>query len=265
MLAALVSVFGWRALLRQLAGQRVETRALIKVFCSTQIAKYLPGNVGHHIGRVALARTRLGVPATTTTVSILQEGALVVACSLLVGTACHLVAPLALPAIAGVSASLVLVAMLVAGFGALAIVNRLRAGIGHRAPAWLAFALRIAPAWPAVRRAMPAYIATQLLNGVGVACIASAMIDVDVTKVILLTGAYALAWMIGFLLPGAPGGLGVRESAFLVLVAHALPPEVALGITVLARVGNVAADALVWLAGTLVQSKSPVIERNLDA
>jgi uncharacterized membrane protein YbhN (UPF0104 family) len=109
--------------------------------------------------------------------------------------------------------------------------------------------LRIAPGWPAVRASLPAYIAIHVLNGIAVTCIAAATLDIDARGFALLTGSYSLAWMLGFLLPGAPGGLGVRESAFLMLIANAWPPDVAFGIALLSRVGNVAADALIFLVG----------------
>ena len=254
LVAALLSVTGWRALLQALAHGPLPLRPLLQVFCTTQIAKYLPGNIGHHLGRVALVRTRLGVPAMTTTLSILQEGALVVASALLVGTACFFIAPPALPTFGNVPTQWLLVAMLVAGFGTLAVINATRGRLHARAHGAVAWMLRAAPAWPAVRGALPPYVAIQLLNGAGVTCIAAAMTHIGPSEIALLTGAYSLAWMVGFLLPGAPGGLGVRESSFLVLVANAFPPEVAFGIVVLSRVGNIAADALIFLGGALAGS-----------
>ena len=254
-LAAAGSVVGWHALLQHLAGTRLSRRGIVQVFCTTQIAKYLPGNVGHHIGRVALARTQLGVPAVTTTLSLLQEGALVVAAALLVGTACVFVAPLALPLFAGRSAGPLLLGVLAAGFGTLALVRWQARRIGE-APRWLAWLARAAPSWPALRVALPAYVGIHVANGVAVACIASATLPIGGSELALLTGAYALAWMVGFLLPGAPGGLGVRESAFLMLIAPAWPADVAFGIAMLARLANVAADALIFVAGLVLAGKS---------
>lgn len=46
--------------------------------------------------------------------------------------------------------------------------------------------------------------------------------------------AYALAWLVGFVVPGAPGGLGVREVVLMALLAGVLPESVVL----LAAVAN---------------------------
>ena len=255
-LAAVGSVVGWHALLQHLAGVRLSRRGIVQLFCTTQIAKYLPGNVGHHIGRVALARTQLGVPAMTTALSLLQEGALVVAAALLVGTACVFAAPLALPLPAGLPAGPLLLGVLVLGFGTLALVRHQGDRVGPDAPRWLAWLSRAAPGWPALRVALPAYVGIHVANGIAVACIASATLPINAVDLALLTGAYALAWMVGFLLPGAPGGLGVRESAFLMLIAPAWPADVAFGIAMLARVANVAADAAIFGAGLVLAGKT---------
>jgi glycosyltransferase 2 family protein len=128
--------------------------------------------------------------------------------------------------------------------------------IGPDTPRWLSWLSRAAPTWPALRVALPAYVGIHIANGIAVACIASATLPVGGTEWALLTGAYALAWMVGFLLPGAPGGLGVRESAFLMLIAPAWPADVAFGIAMLARVANVAADAAIFAAGLVLAGKS---------
>lgn len=251
-LAALGSVIGWRALLQRLGGARLPPRAVVQVFCTTQIAKYLPGNVGHHLGRLVLANTQLGIAPMTTALSLLQEGALAVAAALLVGTVCFFIAPPALVLPLGLPAGPMLVAALAIGFGGLVLARTFGGRIGPDAPHWLAWLSRAAPAWPAVRVALPAYIAIQVLNGVAVACIASATLPIDAMHAVLLTGAYALAWMVGFMLPGAPGGLGVRESSFLMLIVPVWPPDIAFGIAMLARIANVAADALIFGVGLVL-------------
>jgi hypothetical protein len=57
-----------------------------------------------------------------------------------------------------------------------------------------------------------------------------------------LVSAYLIAWLIGFVTPGAPGGLGVREAAFLVLAGTAGP--IALEGALLGRLVSTAGDLL---------------------
>ncbi|KGQ20808.1 putative transmembrane protein HieC [Lysobacter dokdonensis DS-58] len=246
LLAAMATVPAWRALLRALGVASAPPRTVLRIFCLTQIAKYVPGNIGHHVGRVALARSALGIPAATTALSILHEGALVVAAAVIVGVASY-----AVPHTASAHDHIgLLIAALLGGFGVLALVNRHRTALaGNGGSAWRGFVLRAAPTWPAVRRALPCYVFVHVANGVAVACIASAFMPMDLPTFALLARAYALSWVLGFLLPGAPGGLGVRESAFVLLASPACPPDVVLAVATLSRIGNIAADLLIFLAG----------------
>lgn len=73
---------------------------------------------------------------------------------------------------------------------------------------------------------------------------------------LLLVGAYAFAWLIGFLVVLAPGGLGVREATLVVLIAPQLGLGTATLVAVVLRLANVVGDllgaALVELGSALV-------------
>jgi len=166
----------------------------------------------------------------------------------------------------GIDLDTLLVGTLLAGFGALLLVNRFRAILaGPDAHSWRALLLRAAPTWRGVSGALPWHLLVHVLNGAAVACIASAMVPVDLADIALLTRAYALSWMLGFLLPGAPGGLGVRESAFVLLAGTTWPPDAVLAMATLSRIGNIIADMLIFLGGAAMATRgpgtSPVIER----
>ena len=247
-----------RELLRQLAPAPLPLPATARVFCLTQAAKYLPGNVGHHLGRIAYTRAQLHVAAVPATISVLQEGALAAAASLAVGTACALLVPetaLPLPA-TWPDTRLLLVIALAGGFLALIALNLARPAFTAGGPAWRAALLRAVPTWRAVAMALPSFILIYLLNGIAVAIIASALLPLDADRMFMLAGAYAISWLIGFLLPGAPGGLGVRESAFVLLTGTMLPAEAALGIAALSRIANVLADVLIFLAGVALSTRA---------
>lgn len=249
---AIFLVLGWHSLLSHMS-HRLPLATTARVLCITQIAKYLPGNVGHHVGRVALARTSLGVPATVTAISIAQESALACLSALLVGTVGYMWQPaLKLPLAAmDVDFRYVLATVIVAGLLVLGLVNRARRANVHPNPP-LAWLVRVAPSWPAVGATLPFYLAASLVNGVAVFLVASAVSTVHLQDLMLLTGAYTLSWVVGFLIPGAPGGLGVRESALVLLLGNAYPADTALAISLLSRLATVAADVVIFVAGALL-------------
>ncbi|QSX36832.1 lysylphosphatidylglycerol synthase domain-containing protein [Shewanella sedimentimangrovi] len=65
----------------------------------------------------------------------------------------------------------------------------------------------------------------------------------------LLTGSFALAWVAGFVTPGAPAGLGIRETIMVTLLEPAYGPGAALSLALLLRLITSLGDALAFLAG----------------
>lgn len=59
-----------------------------------------------------------------------------------------------------------------------------------------------------------------------------------------LLGAYTFAWLVGFVVPFAPSGLGVREATLIALLAPVLGVAAATALTVGLRLANVAGDFL---------------------
>ena len=151
-LTHITTTLGWLGIIRA-CGHHLPAREGFAISLVSQAAKYIPGNVAHHIGRAGLV-----VLATT--------------------RARRLVAPI------------------------------------------LAFAIGL------------------LLAGVSFALL------VEVPQAV---PAYPVAWLAGFLLPGAPAGLGVREAALLALLDKAVTPEALGGAIIVHRVITAGAGGLVAL------------------
>ena len=58
-----------------------------------------------------------------------------------------------------------------------------------------------------------------------------------------------MAWTAGFLVPGSPGGLGVREAVMIKLMGPAIGLETALGVALVMRLCSMGADALAFGVG----------------
>lgn len=258
---AFFSVAGWRSLLTHLS-HPLPWAPVTYVFCITQIAKYLPGNIGHHVGRVALARTSLELPASTTIVSIFQESALACLAALILGTIGFLALPdFGLPANEfasfgiHVSMGVVFFCMILAGLVALALVNEWRKRAHDVHSAVLRWLFKTTPSWPATLAALPFYIGIYVVNGVALWVISTAIMQPTANDLLLLTGAYSLSWMAGFLLPGAPGGLGVREAALAAILNGIYPADTILAISILSRISTVAADLLIFVSSIILSGQ----------
>lgn len=62
-----------------------------------------------------------------------------------------------------------------------------------------------------------------------------------------MIAAYSLAWVFGFVVPGAPGGIGVRELVLTLLLAPVIGKDTVAVLGVLHRLLTVAGDFLVYL------------------
>lgn len=241
----------WQLVLRTL-GERIDYRAAIGVVTISQFAKYLPGNVGHHLGRVLLAR-RIGVRAEMAISSIALDTVVAISAAAF----CSIAALQLLPEISaryGLQlARNLLIAIALTGCAvvlALAIPSLRR----H-----LTTALRVGGKLAAAgnrRRAGMAwvyYLASFGLGAFALGCIATSL-GAEFPPFHILVGVYAVAWLIGFLVPGAPAGLGVREALLVLGLSPLTGAGAAIATTALFRMVTVVGDGVAFILGWVTAS-----------
>lgn len=235
----------WLALLRRMKAVVPLSSGFAWYFVG-QLGKYVPGGIWPVVGRAELA-TRAGVTRraayTTTATSMF--------CAYLAaGVTGAALAPAAL----GAPLPLAVAAALVVLGGVAAVLH----------PRIIGMVLRVAervvrrpllaqtPPWGATLRTLARHIPVWLLVAASTWAVARALsISVDF---LLLAAATPLAWLIGFLIIGLPGGLGVRESVFVAFVAPDTTRAHALSIALLSRLVFVAVDITGAAGATLVAS-----------
>lgn len=251
-----VTALAWSGLLRAL-GQPAAVSVTAPILATTQLGKYLPGNVAHHLGRVFVARTQ-GIDAGRTLLSMAYE-------TLLLLVACAHVSSLTLlwsppAALAELSqhhgALVVLVSMgallvIVAAPAVAQAIARLR-GV---APADTVRAVR--PAWLTCFVCYLLYALNFAMVGAGLWLVARVLSPepVATAELVLLTGAFAGSWILGFLAPGAPAGLGVREAVLSFWLGSAFPASVSVSLIILLRIATTAGDLLNFLWGSLALAR----------
>lgn len=174
----------------------------------SQIGKYIPGNVAHLLGRIVLARAD-GVSGTLAGIAMVLEVGLVLAAGGLLFLTFLLFAPrltlsLLPPDIANrlASVSIPLAAALATGIGlgvwSLALVIRRRSAMARLDLSSAAIPLVL-------------HVINFLALGLSLACVTQAIASTGSDAFLLSIPVFVIAWTIGFLMPGAPGGIGVRE------------------------------------------------------
>jgi glycosyltransferase 2 family protein len=227
---------GWGALVCAGAqGEQITLRRATGVALRAQLARYVPGNVMHLAGRQVLA-ARLGWP----------QGA---------AAAATVVELVLLPIVAG---GLVLV-------GAVFIddVRRIEVGLMPLVALGTA-ALGLLVGWKLADRWSRASTIKTSLSGMGTA---ASRVALGYLAFLVLAGcaqwillqeeplgrvvvASTVAWVAGYLAPGVPAGLGVRE-AVLVLLLQLDSGNAAIAV-ILFRVAMVSSDVILYAIGTLL-------------
>jgi uncharacterized membrane protein YbhN (UPF0104 family) len=104
----------------------------------------------------------------------------------------------------------------------------------------------------------------QVLVALGLYIVAGQIFSAGTWRFGWVAGSMALAWMLGFLTPGAPGGLGVRDAILVAMLTGVSNPAAAVAIAVSFRgvttLGDVA-GLLVGLAGTKWLGKQETARR----
>jgi hypothetical protein len=201
-----------------------------------------------------------GIPANALLLTLVVEVLLTMAAALAVGVAGLIVSARA----AGPLPVSHLQAAALAGFCLAVALTVLWAA--SRSTSWLprGWAPRFAvvkagPGASASSAAFAAYALNYLLAGGGLYGVAWAAAGVPPAEAPFFIGVMALSWIAGFVAPGAPAGLGVREGVMAVLLTPTLDNARALEVILAFRVATTLGDllGLAWGAALyLVERKT---------
>lgn len=223
----------WRAVLGVLGGSLSLTQIVARYFVG-ELGKYLPGGVWPILGRGELAR-RAGVPRPAAYGSVLLSLAALY-------LAAMLVVAVGLPTIVGGDGSEWLLALVLLPIGVVALHPRVLGAV----VALLARITRrpldvVIPSWGTAVFLVVRYVPAWLAIGGATWAVARSL---DPSAAIFDVGTAAvLSWIVGFVVVPVPGGVGVREAAF-VAAASSLDPGLAAVVAVVTRVLFVVVDAV---------------------
>ena len=248
-----VSAWAWTMLLKR-QGEVWRTQLLASVMGVTQVAKYIPGNVAQHFGRAALAM-KYGMKLKTFAISVVQESLLVVGASVFVGVSLLQLSPGGFNHLPDSYQTILFFACMFLA----AVLIMLSMGL-FKLPVVLSNygkLMRLFEFWgePIGPRTtllvFSAYCVVYLHLGLGMWCVAWSLGIRIEGGYALFTASFALAWVLGFLAPGAPAGLGVREGALAFLLAGSVDDQRVLTLILAMRIVTVMGDGLCWLVGLI--------------
>ena len=217
------------------SARRDRALAYHAVYGRTQIAKYLPGNCFHFVGRQVLGRALGHSQAALALASLVEAGLLIAVAAGLALPLVHepgrrLVAPAPGRRRSGARARLrraqAAARALLAGRP---IADHPRRGAGHRLLRALALQAAFFAAAGGVLWLLAALLVAPQAAALG-----------PLTSI----GALALAWVAGFVTPGAAAGIGVREAVLMVALDGALGLEASAVVALAFRLVTTAGDGV---------------------
>lgn len=228
-------VLAWRRLIDWFGSTKTNWKTSLKVYGSTQIAKYLPGNFVQFPSRHILG-TKAGLKhAPLLGAAIFEILGLVVVSSLIyiMGNLFFVSKTISLP-----SVILIFILTLIFPFAIQNLFSRVSA-------------LRKMDLFPSGVYSMYKglvitwliYLAFFLVAGLVMWII---IIGVDGSRysppLIIVFSTYAVSWLIGTISPGMPGGLGVREAISIYILSNYLGETTSILVTLLSRIVTVFGD-----------------------
>ncbi len=259
LLAHIVAGWVWSLILREL-GQTATGWWGARIYLRTNIAKYLPGNIWHFYGRIIAAR-EAGIPLKVAALSVLMEVPLMAAAALMIG----LLGMQPLGSFPG---------WLVSGGQGLGLVGILfslhprclNPVLGYLGKLKQTVLGPDSAIFPTIQRYPWLPLWGELgflgLRGVGFVLTFGAIRAVPWGQIPLLFSGYSLAWLLGFVIPGLPGGVGVLEAVAIALLSSHFSPADLISTLALYRLINTLAEVLgaglAVLADRLIRSPDKV-------
>jgi uncharacterized membrane protein YbhN (UPF0104 family) len=231
----------WIWLLRVCGETAIDWNSLCRVYGQSQIAKYIPGNIAHIAGRHTMGRL-VGVSHSRLAIAALYEIIGLVSAALII-------------TLIGGSGVLDQFASMSWSFYLLPIIL-----FAYLSTPWLLQRFRPSTAPVSALSMLPPIIYYTLFFLVsGFALVLIGIYTDSFTlgsNTLIILSAFAIAWSVGFLTPGAPSGIGVREAILILLLSPFASEANALILALLFRLVTIGGDTVFYLI-SLVSAKAP--------
>lgn len=243
----------WKTYLDLLTGKKLPAIDIIYIYLKSNIAKYLPGNVLQYVSRNVLGdKLHIGhkniLMATVMEVTTLFIETIVFSAAISWKSTCNVFEKLLnsykvdqyiLPGI-----------VVVVAIAGMAVIYFVKKGWFHSIKKYVTV------------RSVGIIVRAFIIYGV--IRLISAFILYYIFKVILgidfsysaVASADALSWLAGYVVPGAPGGIGIREVVLMWLLEAKCQKENIILVAVLLRLCAITGDFLTFLTGCLVMRLS---------
>lgn len=233
-ISLVIGIYTWHKMLLHYAKKSFGYIYAYYYFSKTEIAKYLPGNIFHFVGRQVLANemgiTQKEMAKISLLHSILLLGATIVAATLFALFAGEVPAFIL---------TLMVLSCMITFVSLIYIYPSIRVDKKITLNLYLAFSIA--------------------LQGVMLGIIVLYQSDTYSWSLFCLSvSIYILSWLIGYVTPGASGGLGVREGSFIAITSYLnfeIHSDIVIFAVLFVRLINILVDILMYVSAFAIKNK----------
>ena len=234
--------YGW--LITNVSGVSAPRGIVVRVYCTSNLYKYIPGTVLYLVGRNRIAFETNKVSHAQLAIATVAEGVFLLSATVLIIV--FFVSEEAFSYIRQADIP-VFVWLIIAGIALVAAVLI------------LAFRRRLQPLVKKFTGSMGSFTLAAKLKRLcaGMVIIMPLAVSFLITLILLgqpvtpdrvpaVLGLYLLAWTVGFLTPGAGSGMGIREAVLLMFLGAYLNPAIVLSAAITHRLVCITGDVLAY-------------------
>jgi len=237
--STLLGIYVWHTMLLNYAKEPFAYSTSYYYFAKTEISKYLPGNVFHFVGRQVLA-SKIGITQMEMAkISVLFSFLLLVA---------------------------TVISSTVFAFLAREIPSYILTLMGLSCIIIIIVTVYLYPSFPIKKKvSMNLFLSLSVaLQGAMLGMIVMAQTDHFTAGLFFeCVSIYIVSWLIGFITPGASGGLGIREGAFIAIAAFVhlnIASEIIIFSVLLVRFINIIIDIAMYLSTFVLKNNIEGLE-----
>ncbi len=241
--------YGW---LSFFSGKKNQRKEAICVYAKANIGKYLPGNVMHYVERNLFA-DKMGISQKKLAISTVMEVLSLVTVSLVIAVVFAFnQLEQALYHVLGENYGMIILAVVLVGIAvvvvAVLLFRKKLLGIlqGYSIVEFIKTFLKNMVWYALVLVTLGAIM-------VVLYCYMGGQFDLESAKLII--SGYIIAWVLGFIVPGAPGGIGVRELVITLLLGSVVGESMVVTLSVTHRLITIIGDFMAYLIRLFIQPK----------
>ena len=247
-LIVFVSSCAWKITLEFINNGKLSYKDIIPIYAKSNIGKYLPGNVMQFAGRNILA-SKLGFKQLDVTFCSLIEILMLLITDCILSfifamkTFRNILSdiPLKIPPVIFILICLLSLAIVIFFILKSKIIKQYRHFFSVN---FIKLLLKL----------FVVYSFTLIIPGIFLFLLLkiSLYCKISLSLFFVIISSYTISWVLGYIVPGAPGGIGIRESILILILGPFFSNNIVLLAALLLRISSTAGDLLAFLAAYFI-------------